>query len=174
MWFRSALDLFPSRTTSSGRRRPQGRRLQIEPLESRDLLAFDLAVDYAVGASPQAIVTADFNNDGRLDVATANYISNTVSVLLGNVDGTFQPALDSAAGVGLGLSLAVGDFNADGKLDLANTSGDAVNILLGNGNGTFQPATRFNVGAARRLGRSRRLQRRRQARSRRDLELLCR
>ena len=105
------------------------------------MLAFDLAVDYGVGASPQSVVTADFDNDGRMDVATANSGSNSVSVLLGNGNGTFQPARDSAAGT-WPLSLAVGDFNNDGNLDLVtrnyNGSTQSLNLLLGSGNGTFQ------------------------------------
>ena len=113
----------------------------MEGLEDRRLLAFDLAVDYGVGASPQSVVTADFNNDGRMDVATSNSGSNSVSVLLGNGNGTFQPARNSSAGT-WPLSLAVGDFNNDGILDLVtrnyNGSTQSLNVLLGNGNGTFQ------------------------------------
>src|SRR5207237_155547 len=110
----------------------------LEVLEARCLLSFSPAVSYPVGTSPPAIVTADFNGDGRPDLATVNY-GDTVSVLLGNANGTFQPAQASATGAGP-VSVAVGDFNADGKLDLAtaNQDGADVSVLLGNGNGTFQ------------------------------------
>jgi len=105
--------------------------------------AFLAPVSYA-GTSPQVVVTADFNGDGQLDLATANAGDHTVSVLLGNADGTFQTAQPSATGTGP-QSLAVGDFNADGKLDLVTANAEDVIVLLGNGNGTFQPATNLGV-----------------------------
>src|SRR5438105_15642329 len=90
------------------RRRPPVSRLCLERLEDRCLLSFSPAVSYPVGVNPQAVVTGDFNGDGRLDLAVANHASNTVSILLGNANGTFQPALTSATGA-LPLSVAVGD-----------------------------------------------------------------
>src|SRR5438270_872665 len=105
---------FKSLTSTPTRRRPIRRcspasRLCLEPLEDRCLLSFSPAVNYLVGACPQAVRTADFNGDGRLDLAVANQSSNTVSILLGNGDGTFQPAQDFATGAGP-QSLAVDDF----------------------------------------------------------------
>jgi hypothetical protein len=117
-----------------------------ETLEDRRLLSFTLATSFPVGANPQDVVTADFNNDGKLDLATSNYDEatgdGTVSVLLGNGGSSFQPARTSATGPDP-VSLAAGDFNADGKPDLAtaNSGGywdnDPVSILLGHGDGTF-------------------------------------
>jgi hypothetical protein len=117
-------------------------RLCLESLEGRCLLSFSPAVNYPVGVNPMTVVAADFNGDGRLDLATAN---SGISVMLGNADGTFQAAQNSA---GYGQSLAVGDFNADGKLDLATADGNNVNVLLGNGNGTFQAPTSINIGSS--------------------------
>src|SRR5205823_860128 len=139
-WFRNLFDYLastPSRTPAgrarcgASRRRPAVGRLQLEVLEDRCLLSFSPAVSYPVGASPQAVVTGDFNGDGRLDLAVANVSSNTVSILLGNANGTFQPAQNFATGVGR-LSLAVGDFNGDGNLDLvtANANSGDVSVLL--------------------------------------------
>src|SRR5437588_1215560 len=121
-------------TERGSRRKPASLKLSIESLEDRRLLSFAAPVTYTAGSYPVAAVSADFNNDAVLDLAVANNADTTVSVLLGNGDGTFQPAQNYTAGT----SLAVGDFNADGKLDLATTNADGVSVLLGNGNDTFQ------------------------------------
>jgi FG-GAP-like repeat/Putative Ig domain len=87
----------------------------------------------ATGLQPEAIVTGDFNNDGRLDIATANFSDNTVTLLLGNGDGTFTPAAGSPYAVGKGpFSIAAADFNGDGKLDLAvaNLTDGTVSLLM--------------------------------------------
>jgi MBG domain (YGX type)/Bacterial Ig-like domain (group 3)/FG-GAP-like repeat len=104
------------------------------------------------GAGPVFVTTGDFNGDGKLDVVTANNgqeANYNVSILLGNGDGTFQPAqFPSPFSVAQpSSSAAVGDFNGDGKLDiaLANVSSgftapgqSSYSIFLGNGDGTFQ------------------------------------
>src|SRR5262245_16505968 len=97
-------------------------RLHVESLDGRILPSFSPATSYAVGANPQAVATADFNNDGHLDVATANADSNSVSVRLGNGNGTFQPALTSSTTGVHPEHLTVGDFNNDGELDLATAN----------------------------------------------------
>jgi Calx-beta domain/FG-GAP-like repeat len=158
MWFRSAIDALQSHSSRTPRRqsarqvprwRFMARRISIEPLEERRMLSFSPAVDYPVATGPSAIVAADFNADGRLDLATANSGSNMVSVMLGNADGTFQAAQNSGTGTPVSqLSLAVGDFNADGKLDIVTASAANVSVLLGNGNGTFQAPSSINIGSA--------------------------
>ena len=108
---------------------------------------FSAASAYAVGSSPQTVVVGDFNGDGKLDLAVVNTVSNNVSILLGNGDGTFQAAKNFSCGSNPS-GILVGDFNGDGKLDLAvfmmgdtATSVSAeVRILLGNGDGSFQTA----------------------------------
>lgn len=153
MWFRSLFKDFKSRrlrkqappSTLNRVRRGARRPLKLEALEDRRLLAFVPEVSYPVGAYPAAIVSADFNGDGRLDLATANSGSDTVSVLLGNGDATLQAPQNSGAGTGP-QSLVAGNLNGDGRIDLVTvnvwdayaSSGD-LSVLLGNGDGAFQP-----------------------------------
>ena len=91
---------------------------------------FQTKVDYAAGTNPQSVTVADFDGDGKLDLAVANNngtsgsASQTISLLLGNGDGTFQAKADIPTGTtgqtsGLNAGLAAGDFNHDGKTDLA-------------------------------------------------------
>src|SRR5438445_5297576 len=133
MWFRALFDSLKLRTGNGSRRRtlrrPAALRLQLETLEERTLPSFYAAVSYAAGTNPQAVVTADFNRDGRLDLATANVGDNTVTVLLGNANGTFQPAQNSVTGANP-RSVAVGDFNGDGKLDLATSNQDGCDVSV--------------------------------------------
>lgn len=97
---------------------------------------------FAVGTNPHSIAAADLNEDGKLDLATANYGSNTVSIVLGDGLGGFSAAAPVAVGTGP-LSVAAADLNGDGDIDLATANGgsDNVSILLGDGAGAFTPAT---------------------------------
>jgi uncharacterized repeat protein (TIGR01451 family) len=99
-----------------------------------------------VGTSPAAVVVADFNSDGKPDIAVANSGSGNVNILLNNGDGTFKPTVNFDAGMTSPTFIDVSDFNQDGIQDLAIWSlslspgpvGSTLSILLGNGDGTFQ------------------------------------
>ena len=116
---------------------------------------FQPKVDYATDQAPLSVTTADFNGDGKLDLAVDNSCGHsspcgrpgTVSILLGNGDGTFSPRVDYDASQ-FPYTVAEGDFNGDGKLDLTLTNLDSntVSILLGNGDGTFQTQVEFATG----------------------------
>jgi hypothetical protein len=108
-----------------------------------------------------AIVAADFNNDGRLDIVIGHQIAcwtapcavaRTISVMLGNGDGTFQPARQIDIGTET-AKIAVGDFNRDGIKDLAIASSRSrVCILLGVGDGTFIQQPTLTLIAENNLG----------------------
>ncbi len=121
---------------------------------------FRATVNYPVGVNPVSVAVSDVNGDGKPDLIVAatgsnpDFTDSGVSVLLGNGDGTFQAAAYYAAGP-TARSMAVGDFNGDGKPDLAVTqegtahsfTDSAVSVLLGNGDGTFQPAVNYGAGS---------------------------
>jgi hypothetical protein len=117
-------------------------------LERRITPGFLSGGSFSVGLTPTAVAIADVNRDGVPDLITANSGSNTVSVLLGNSNGTFQGATNFATG-NTPNSVALADVNGDGRLDVmtANGSSNAVSVLLGNGNGTFQAPQNFATGA---------------------------
>ena len=101
-------------------------------------LSFAPKVDYATGLWPYSVTVGDFNYDGQPDLATANYKSNNVSVLLGNAtNADFEDSTDYAVGL-MPISIIEGDFNNDGKFDLAavNYGSNTVSILLRNPNNT--------------------------------------
>jgi len=113
------------------------------------------------GYSANSVAVADVNGDGKLDLLVANFCTatpcggdGTVGVLLGNGDGTFQPAVTYDSGGQNAVSIAVADVNSDGKPDAVVTDNcvtstcdaGAVGVLLGNGDGTFQAAVNYTSG----------------------------
>jgi hypothetical protein len=98
---------------------------------------------FATGTSPASVAVGDFNGDGKPDLAIANSADGTVTVLSGNGSGGFTPATGSPFTTGTSpASLAVGDFNGDGRPDLAvaNAASNDLTVLLGNVAGRFTPA----------------------------------
>jgi hypothetical protein len=101
------------------------------------------------GNNPSSVVVADFNNDGKPDIAITNQGEGTVSVYLGNGDFTFQLLGPFPTSGSSPLSMAAGDFNGDGATDLVVTNLGCNFIpyfttLIGNGNGTFsEPFVNF-------------------------------
>ena len=109
----------------------------------------------ALGKQPSAMVTGDFNADGNQDFVVANFADDTLSVFLGNGNGTFKEETGSPFALGSSvagpIAMVARDFNGDGKLDLAivNQTTDNVSILLGNGDGTFAQATNSPIAVGK-------------------------
>jgi hypothetical protein len=118
---------------------------------------------FPAGDGPSKVAVGDLNGDGIPDLVVSNFLANTVSVLLGNGDGTFQAPRQFAIGAvkttfvpGIDTQVLdfrqrrdvrLADFNRDGILDIVVTNYDSgdVSVLLGNGDGTFQPQRRFDA-----------------------------
>ena len=107
-------------------------------------------VDYGVGEFPVAMAIADVNGDGKDDLAVANKLDKTVSILFGNGDGSFQAAHDFTTGTATPQLIAAGDFNGDGAQDLVTSNfglPGTISILL-SVSGTFPSHTDLPVATA--------------------------
>jgi len=102
---------------------------------------FNPPVSYSTGTNAHGVTTANLNGDGKLDLAVANSGASSVSVMLGNGDGSFGTPSNFSVG-SQPKSVTATDFNDDGKVDLAtaNQGSNTVSILLGNGSGSFTSA----------------------------------
>ena len=113
---------------------------------------FSTGVSYGDPDDMSYVAVGDFNGDGKLDIAAIDRSNSLLKIFLGNGDGTFNigpqyttsPTSDPSS-----QNLVVGDFNQDGKLDIAvaNSNTKDVGVLLGNGDGTFAPAVSYPMGA---------------------------
>ena len=141
------------------------RRQRVIHADGHDDAIRDTLPAVPVGTDPDAIVAGDFAGDGKLDLAVANDGSNAVSILMGNGDGTFQPAVDYTVGNDP-VAIVAGDFNGDGKLDLAvaNWVDGTVSSCWATATARSSPPSIYAVGNESGRDRGRRLQRRRQAR----------
>jgi len=115
-----------------------------------DHLGSFTATDYSVGLNPEAVSAGDVDEDGHPDLVVANATSNSLSILLGLGDGTFQPPTSVSAPSPGRISLA--DVDQDGHLDVIapnmGSSGTAgVSLHLGHGDGSFQSYLTFDAGA---------------------------
>jgi methionine-rich copper-binding protein CopC len=108
--------------------------------------AFGAKSDYSAGDQSQSVIAADVNADGYADIITANYLGNSISVLLNNGNGTFAAAVDYAAGNGP-TSVAAGDVNGDGKVDLVATSttDNQLSVFINNNNTGFNSRTAVSL-----------------------------
>lgn len=120
----------------------------------------ELASYNSGGVAGSSVAIGDVNGDGHPDLVMANECQSStncnngvISVLLGNGDGTFQPAVSYSAGY-VPVAVALGDLNGDGHLDVvvanqnqcSSCNNGGVSVLLGNGNGTFQSPVTYSSG----------------------------
>ena len=112
---------------------------------------FQPPVDYTTNTFTSGIVSGDFNQDGVPDIATMSQGSTgtdgDVAVFLGNGDGTFRGPVDNVLGT-FPVSIAMGDFDGDGILDVATVDyfANAAYVSLGNGDGSFKTPVAYPVG----------------------------
>jgi trimeric autotransporter adhesin len=113
---------------------------------------FGSATQYATVNAPTSVVVADFDGDGKLDLALADSSNQSIAVILGNGDGTFRPQQEYPTN-GYANSMVVADFNRDGHADIAvanygpvGGTGAGVAMLLGKGDGSFSPVVTYGAG----------------------------
>jgi hypothetical protein len=147
MWIIRAMSRIRKPVTAARRVEPRAQPT-LAVLEARNLLSFSVPMNYPVGAFPDSVATADLTGNGILDLVVVNEGDQTLSVLLGNGDGTFQNVHTYATGSEPN-AIAVGDFTNNGIPDVAvaNSGSDTVSVYLGNGDGTFQDPISFATGA---------------------------
>lgn len=113
-------------------------------------ICFKPVVNYnATGSNLSCVASADFNGDGKPDIATVKLTSSFMGVLINNGSGAFAAAVNYSPGLSP-VCVNTGDFNGDGNIDLVTTNGGSnnISIFMGSGTGTFGAAVNYSVGSS--------------------------
>ncbi len=107
---------------------------------------------FPVGTNPTSVTAGDFDGDGLTDLLTTNISSDSLSLLIGNGDGTFREKTTLKLG-NMPRAAVASDYDGDGLVDLAlaNAGSKEVAILLGNGDGTFRTGESYSTPGSRQL-----------------------
>lgn len=111
-------------------------------------VGFSVGGEFEAGATPLSVAVGDFDDDGTLDLCTANSDSGDVSILLGNGDGTFDDTLPTEEVGSTPASIATGDINDDGEIDIVVADGvdSTIGTLLNEGDATFAEVVFTDTG----------------------------
>ena len=118
----------------------------LKPVDSGSLEFYSVS-DYSIGQDAWHMVSRDLNNDGNLDIISANKTDSNISILFGNADGTFGGRIDYSTGINNQFVEAI-DINGDQYADIltANEGSDDVSVLLNNTDGTFASSVEYPAG----------------------------
>ncbi|MCP3681837.1 MAG: T9SS type A sorting domain-containing protein, partial [bacterium] len=112
-------------------------------------IVFETPVEYAVGDQPSSVFSALLNDDEEIDLAVANLVSNNVSILMGNSDGTFQePRFYNVGSYPSSIFAAFINDDNDNDLIVTNSGSGSITILLNNGSGVFEIDTTYEIGVS--------------------------
>ena len=110
---------------------------------------FAAKIDYPTGVNPSYVIPADLDGDGDVDLASANYAGNTISVVKNNGDGTFSTNVDYTTGSSSNpISITSSDLDGDGDIDLAaaNNTNSKVSVFINNGSGVYAAKVDYTTG----------------------------
>jgi predicted nucleotidyltransferase len=115
---------------------------------------FSSQTTYSTGyeSAPSSVAIGDFNNDSRLDIIVANYVTSTINLFFGYGNGAFSNQVTFSTGSSSGpWFITIGDLNNDNRLDVAVANKNNLGVFVGYGNGNFSSQTMYSTGSGSNL-----------------------